>query len=219
LSPSIPHRFNICSLTALDCCLDRLQGFFFFSIIILHLDFPSWALVLVSLTTDLAVMATSYDKVNAVCQKMSYASASVSVSVSHSQSPPCLPSDQGGSARTQCSHACICTFCFHSYAMCDHLPRVRTPLSQVHSSDTPESFLMVKYLAVAVVIAVIGTGATVLLLLAADPSYLNWWHCEHRLAAPPACGQLVWPACLFIGVCSPCVGNRLATRMLVMRLP
>ncbi|KAI3423925.1 hypothetical protein D9Q98_009759 [Chlorella vulgaris] len=85
-----------------------ILGFFFFAIIILHLDFPSWALVLISLLNDLAVMATSYDK--------------------------------------------------------------------VHSSDTPETFLMLKYLAVAVAIALIGVGATVLLLLAADPSYLNWWH-------------------------------------------
>lgn len=48
---------------------------------------------------------------------------------------------------------------------------------------------MLKYLAVAVAIALIGVGATVLLLLAADPSYLNWWHCKPSLlpVGVPAC--------------------------------
>ena len=41
-----------------------ILGFFFFAIIILNLEFPTWALVLVSLTNDLSVMATSFDKVH-----------------------------------------------------------------------------------------------------------------------------------------------------------
>jgi hypothetical protein len=40
-----------------------VQGFFFFAIIVLRLEFPTWVLVIISLTNDLSVMATSFDKV------------------------------------------------------------------------------------------------------------------------------------------------------------
>lgn len=49
---------------------------------------------------------------------------------------------------------------------------------QVHSSDIPETFNMTKCLAVALAIGSIGVGTLVLLLLLADPTSLNFWHCE-----------------------------------------
>jgi hypothetical protein len=48
----------------------------------------------------------------------------------------------------------------------------------VHSSDVPELFNMTMCLAVATAISTIGVGTLVLLLLLADPTRLNWWHCE-----------------------------------------
>ena len=84
-----------------------ILGFFFFAILILELQFPTWALVLVSLTNDLSVMATSFDK--------------------------------------------------------------------VHSSERPNVWNMTKCLAVAFAIAIVNVGATVLLLVLANPRGVNWW--------------------------------------------
>jgi hypothetical protein len=50
----------------------------------------------------------------------------------------------------------------------------------VHSSDVPETFNMTKCLAVAFAIGSIGVGTLILLLLLADPTSLNFWHCEER---------------------------------------
>lgn len=41
-----------------------MQFFFLLSIIIFNFTFPTWTLVIISLTNDLSVMATSFDKVN-----------------------------------------------------------------------------------------------------------------------------------------------------------
>lgn len=41
-----------------------ILGFFFLAILILDFEFPTWTLVLISLTNDLSVMATSFDHVH-----------------------------------------------------------------------------------------------------------------------------------------------------------
>jgi hypothetical protein len=40
-----------------------ILGFFFFAIIIMTFEMPTWVLVLINLFNDLSVMATSFDKV------------------------------------------------------------------------------------------------------------------------------------------------------------
>lgn len=41
-----------------------ILGFFFFAIICMRLEFPTWIMVVISLTNDVSVMATSFDKVH-----------------------------------------------------------------------------------------------------------------------------------------------------------
>ena len=43
-----------------------LTGFFFFAIICMKLELPTWVLVVISICNDLSAMATSLDKVSAV---------------------------------------------------------------------------------------------------------------------------------------------------------
>ncbi len=40
-----------------------ILGFFFFGIIILGLEMPTWAIIVINITNDASVMATSFDKV------------------------------------------------------------------------------------------------------------------------------------------------------------
>lgn len=41
-----------------------ILGFFFFAIIILGLEMPTWAIIVINITNDVSVMATSFDKVS-----------------------------------------------------------------------------------------------------------------------------------------------------------
>ena len=40
-----------------------ILGFFFFSVILLGLEMPTWAIIVINITNDAAVMATSFDLV------------------------------------------------------------------------------------------------------------------------------------------------------------
>jgi hypothetical protein len=40
-----------------------ILGFFFFAIILLGLEMPTWAIIIINITNDASVMATSFDKV------------------------------------------------------------------------------------------------------------------------------------------------------------
>ena len=46
-------------------------------------------------------------------------------------------------------------------------------VAQVHSSDMPEIWNMLKIVTVAIVIAVCGTGAVIILLIIASPTLVN----------------------------------------------
>jgi H+-transporting ATPase len=49
-----------------------ILGFFFFAIITMTFEMPTWVLVLISLFNDLSVMATSFDKVRFRAQFVSH---------------------------------------------------------------------------------------------------------------------------------------------------
>lgn len=41
-----------------------ILGFFFFGIIILGVEMPTWAIIVINITNDVSVMATSFDRVS-----------------------------------------------------------------------------------------------------------------------------------------------------------
>ena len=49
------------------CSSILILGFFFFSMLIFNLEFPTWVLVLMNMLNDASVMSTSYDEVREGC--------------------------------------------------------------------------------------------------------------------------------------------------------
>ncbi|KAK9833891.1 hypothetical protein WJX74_009082 [Apatococcus lobatus] len=96
--------------------------FFFFAIVILDLEMPTWTVVVLSLFNDLSAMALGLD--------------------------------------------------------------------QVHSSNMPEIWNMLKITTVAIVIAVGGTGAVIILLIIASPTLVNGWPAFNTTLPRPPADQL-----------------------------
>ena len=118
-------------------------------------------LVVISITNDVSVVATSFDKVQrqhaARRRPTRRTCARTHPREQHAmqEAAPALP--------LLPHHAC---------------PTVRpasAAAAQVHSSDVPETFNITKLLAVACAISFTGVGSLVLLFALAEPTKLNWW--------------------------------------------
>ncbi len=60
-----------------------ILGFFFFSVILLGLEMPTWAIIVINITNDASVMATSFDLVSRNQWSYSCISQSIPLSCTH----------------------------------------------------------------------------------------------------------------------------------------